>query len=189
MAHPQQRVNLFKQEQKEDQSFHQWHIHLYGLGGDANIDELTGRDWILFILIQSCKSQELKKKIFDLDDNKVTLANVLALARKYERTKVACAEKETISNIFVKKESKQGGKATPSQPVQQLQATQSSTNANAKANQTGAKKPCSPPTSTGRTAQQRRTTAQTARRRATPQSSATTENVRTQMDKLLLQQI
>jgi hypothetical protein len=76
-------VNLFKQEQKEDQSFDQWHIHLYGLRKDAHVDELTGRDWLLFILIQSCKSQELKKKIFDLDDNKVTLPNVLAQARKY----------------------------------------------------------------------------------------------------------
>jgi hypothetical protein len=54
---------------------------------------------------------------------------------------VACNDKDTINNIFVKKE-KKGGKATPSQPVQQLQATQSSTKANAKANQTGAKRPC-----------------------------------------------
>jgi hypothetical protein len=75
------RVNLFKQEQKQDQSFNQWHIHLYGLGEEANIDKLTGRDWLLFILIQSCKSQELKKKIFDLDDDEVTLPNVLALAK------------------------------------------------------------------------------------------------------------
>jgi hypothetical protein len=30
------RVNLFKQEQKEDHSFDQWHIHLYNLGKDAN---------------------------------------------------------------------------------------------------------------------------------------------------------
>jgi hypothetical protein len=106
-----------------------------------HVDELTGRYWLLFILIQSCKSQELKKNIFNLEDDKVTLPNVLALARKYERTEVACAEKETISNIFIKKE-KQGGKATLFQPVQQPQATQSSTNANAKANQTGAKRPC-----------------------------------------------
>jgi hypothetical protein len=69
------------------------------------------------------------------------LENVLALARKYESTQVACKEKDTINNIFVKKE-KKGGKATPSQPVQQQNATQSSTNANAKANQTGAKRPC-----------------------------------------------
>jgi hypothetical protein len=68
------------------------------------------------------------------------LENVLALARKYESTEVACREKDTINNIFVKKE-KKGGKATPSQPVQQLNATQSSTNANAKPNQTGAKRP------------------------------------------------
>jgi hypothetical protein len=35
------RVNLFKQEQKEDMSFDQWHIHLYNLGKDAKVDELT----------------------------------------------------------------------------------------------------------------------------------------------------
>jgi hypothetical protein len=40
------------------------------------------------------------------------------------------------------KKEKKGGKATPSQPVQQPNATQSSTNVNAKANQTGAKRPC-----------------------------------------------
>jgi hypothetical protein len=45
---------------------------------------------------------------------------------------VACSKKDTINNIFVKKE--KGGKATPSQPMQQLNAIQSSTNANAKAN-------------------------------------------------------
>jgi hypothetical protein len=49
------RVNLFKQEQKEDQSLDQWHVHLYGLGEDAKVDELTGRDCLLFLLIQSCK--------------------------------------------------------------------------------------------------------------------------------------
>jgi hypothetical protein len=69
------------------------------------------------------------------------LENVLALARKYESTEVACREKDTINNIFVKKK-KKGGKATPLQPVQQPNATQSSTNANAKPNQTGAKGPC-----------------------------------------------
>jgi hypothetical protein len=69
------------------------------------------------------------------------LENVFALARKYKSTEVACNDKDTINNIFVKKE-KKGGKPTPSQPVQQSQATQSSTNANAKANQTGAKRPC-----------------------------------------------
>jgi hypothetical protein len=52
------RVNLFKQEQKEDQSLDQWHIQLYNLGEDAKVDELTGRDWLLFLLIQSCKSNE-----------------------------------------------------------------------------------------------------------------------------------
>jgi hypothetical protein len=81
------------------------------------------QDWLLFILIQSCKSQELRKKIFDLYINKVTLPNVLALARKYQSTEVACADKENISNIFIKKE-KRGGKATPSRPVQQPQAMQ-----------------------------------------------------------------
>jgi hypothetical protein len=54
---------------------------------------------------------------------------------------VSCKEKDTINNIFMQKE-KKGGKATPSQPVQQPNATQSSTNANAKENQTGAKRPC-----------------------------------------------
>jgi hypothetical protein len=134
-------VNLFKEEQKEDQSFDQWHIHLYNLGKDAKVDELTGRDWLLFLLIQSCKSNELRKKILNLPDNEITLENVLALERKYEITEVACKEKDTINNIFVKKE-KKGGKATPSQPVQQPNATQSSTNVNAKANQTVAKRPC-----------------------------------------------
>jgi hypothetical protein len=69
------------------------------------------------------------------------LENVLALKRKYKSTEVACKKKDTINNIFVKKE-KKGGKASPSQPVQQPNATQSSTIANAKANQTGAKRPC-----------------------------------------------
>jgi hypothetical protein len=140
------RVNLFKQEQKEDQSFDQWHIHLYNLGKDAKVDELTGRDWLLFLLIQSCKSNELRKKILNLPNNEITLENVLAFARKYESTEVAFKEKDTINNIFVKKEKKGGkrkkGEKTPSQPVPQPNATQSSTNANAKANQTGAKRPC-----------------------------------------------
>jgi hypothetical protein len=101
----------------------------------------SGRDWLLFFLIQSCRSHELRKKILNLDDDEITLENVLALTRKYESTEVACNDKDTINNIFVKKE-KKGGKARPSQPVQQPQATQSSTNVNAKANQTGAKRPC-----------------------------------------------
>jgi hypothetical protein len=105
------------------------------------VEELTGRDWLLFLLIQSCKSNELRKKILNLPDNEITLENVLALARKYKSTEVACKEKDTTNNIFVKKE-KKGGKATPSQPVQQPKVTQSSTNVNAKANQTGAKRPC-----------------------------------------------
>jgi hypothetical protein len=130
-------LNLLKEEQKEDQSFDQWHIHLYGLGKDANVDGLTGRDWLLFLLIQSCKDPILKKKIFDLDDDKVTLHNLLALAMKYEKAERACSRKKSISNIFIGKESKQG-KARPSQPVQQPQSTQSSTNANANANASGA---------------------------------------------------
>jgi hypothetical protein len=125
----------------EDQSFDQWHIQLYNLGKDAKVEELTGIDWLLFLLIQSCKSNELGKKILNLPDNKITLENVLALARKYESTEMACKEKDTINNIFMQKE-KKGGKATPSKPVQQPNATQSSTNANAKGNQTGAKRPC-----------------------------------------------
>jgi hypothetical protein len=133
-------VNLFKQEQKEDQSFDQWHIHLYNLGEDAKVEELTGRDWLLFLLIQSCKLNELRKKILNLPNNEIALENALALARKYESTEVACMEKDTINNIFMQKE-KKGGKATPSQPMQQPNATQSSTNANAKGNQTGAKRP------------------------------------------------
>jgi hypothetical protein len=97
-------VNLFKQEQKEDQSFDQSHIHLYSLGKDAHIDKLTGRYWLLFLLIQRCRSQELRKKILNLDDDEITLQNVLALARKYESTEVACNDKDTINNIFIKKE-------------------------------------------------------------------------------------
>jgi hypothetical protein len=106
------------------------------------VEELTGRDWLLFLLIQSCKSNKLRKKILNLDDTEITLENVLALARKYQSTEVACKEKDTTNNIFVKKE-KKGGKATPSQPMQQPNTTQSSTNAIATANQTGAKRPCS----------------------------------------------
>jgi hypothetical protein len=87
------------------------------------VDELTGRDWLLFLFIQSCKSNELRKKILNLDDNEITLENVLAHARKYESTEVACKEKDTINNIFVKKE-KKGRKATLSQPMQQPKATQ-----------------------------------------------------------------
>jgi hypothetical protein len=134
------RVNLFKQEQKEDQSFDQWHIYLYNLGKDAKVDELTGRDWLLFLLIQSCKSTELRKKILNLPDREITLENFLALARKYESTEVACKDKDTINNIFVKNE-KKGGKGTPSQPVHQPNARQSATNASGGA-QSGAKRPC-----------------------------------------------
>jgi hypothetical protein len=54
--------------------------------------------------------------IFDLDDVEVRLHNVLAEVRKYEIAERACSKKKSISNIFVKKESKHG-KATPSQPV------------------------------------------------------------------------
>jgi hypothetical protein len=90
-------------QQQEDQSFVQWQINLYALCKDANVDGLTGRDWLLFLLIQSCKDPILKKKIFDFDDNKVTLHNVLAVARKYKKAEKACSEKESVSNIFVKK--------------------------------------------------------------------------------------
>jgi hypothetical protein len=131
-------VNLFKQEQKEDQSFNQWHIHLYNLGEDAKVDDLTGKDWLLFLLIQSCKSTELRKKILNLPDTEITLENVLALDRKYESTEVAIKDKDTIKNIFVKKE-KKGGKGTPSQPVHNPNATQSATNASGGG---GAKRPC-----------------------------------------------
>jgi hypothetical protein len=103
------RVNLFKQEQKEDQSFYQWHIHLYNLGEDAKVDELTGRDWLLFLLVQSCKLNELRKKILNLPDKEITLENVLALARKYESTEVACKEKDTINKYF-HEEGKEGRK-------------------------------------------------------------------------------
>jgi hypothetical protein len=91
------RVNLFKQEQKEDQSFDQRHIHLYNLGKDTKVDELTGRDWLLFLFIQTCKSNEQRKKILNQPDNEIMLENVLALARKYESTEVACKEKDTIT--------------------------------------------------------------------------------------------
>jgi hypothetical protein len=169
-------INLFKQEQKEDQSFNQWHIHLYSLGKDAKVDKLTGRDWLLFLLIQSCKSNELRKKILNLDDNKITLENVLALARKYKSTEVACKEKDTINNMFVKKE-KKGGKATPSQHVQQLNATRTPglTRQVQRGHATAAGR--SPPTSTGKTAQPRQKPARSATRRATAQSSATRRNV------------
>jgi hypothetical protein len=129
------RVNLFKQEQKEDQSFDQWHTHLYNLGKDAKVDDLTGRDWL-----QSCKSTELRKKILILPDREITLENVLALARKYESTEVAVKDKDTINNIFVQKE-KKGGKGTPSQPLHNPNAMQSATNASGGA-QSGAKRPC-----------------------------------------------
>jgi hypothetical protein len=59
---------------------------------------------------------------------------VLAVARKFEKAKRACSEKESISNIFVKKESKCG----KAMPVQQPQSRQLLTNANA----SRAKRPC-----------------------------------------------
>jgi hypothetical protein len=180
-------VNLFKQEQKEDQSFDQWHIHLYNLGEDAKVDELTGRDWLLFLLIQSCKSTELRKKILNLPDNEITLENVLALARKYESTEMACKEKDTIKNIFMKKEKKGERQClhspcssqTPRSPPQTQ--TQRGIRAGQRGLATAAGR--SPPTSTGITALQRRTPAQTATRRATARSSATMANASTQMVK------
>jgi hypothetical protein len=39
------------------------------------VDGLTGRDWLLFLLIQNCRDLVLKKKIFDLDKNEITLEN------------------------------------------------------------------------------------------------------------------
>jgi hypothetical protein len=49
------RVNLFKEEQKEEQFFDMWQVNLYTLDEDANVDGLTGRDWLLFLLlIQNC---------------------------------------------------------------------------------------------------------------------------------------
>jgi hypothetical protein len=60
-----------------------WQVNLYMLGKDANMDSLTGRDWLLFLLIQNRQDPVLKKKIFNLEDNKVTLHNVLAVARQF----------------------------------------------------------------------------------------------------------
>jgi hypothetical protein len=170
-------VNLFKEEQKEEQSFDMWQVSLYTLGEDANVDDLTGKDWLLFLLIQNCCDPMLKKKIFDLDDNSVTLENVQAVARRHEKGERACKQKETISNIFIKKEGKPG-KAMPSQPVQQPQSTQSLTNA--KANTSGAKKQCNRCGDKHTTYEHRQScpakdnTCSSVRRRATAQSSATT---------------
>jgi hypothetical protein len=93
--------------------------------------------------IRALRSLRCRASTFNLDDNKVTLENVLAVARRHEKGEKACKEKETISNIFMKKEGKRG-KATPSQPVQQPQSKQSSTNTNANTNASasGAKKQC-----------------------------------------------
>jgi hypothetical protein len=38
------------------------------------VDKLTDRDWLLFLLFQICKSNELRKKILNLPDNKITFA-------------------------------------------------------------------------------------------------------------------
>jgi hypothetical protein len=65
------------------------------------------------------------------------LENVLAVARRHKKGEIACKDKETISNIFMKKEGKRE-KAFPSQPVQHPQSTQLLMNANA----SGAKKQC-----------------------------------------------
>jgi hypothetical protein len=175
------RINLFKQEQKEDQSFDQWHIHLYNLGKDAKVDELTGRDWLLFLLIQSCKSNELRKKILNMPDNEITMENVLAPARKYESTEVACKEKDTINNIFMqsRRREERQRRHSPCSSRMQRSPQQTQTQREIKPSQKGLATAAgrSPPTSTGRTARRRRIPAQTAKRRATAQSSATMENV------------
>jgi hypothetical protein len=63
------------------------------------MDDLTGRDWLLFLLIQNCQDPVLKKKIFNLDDD--TLENVEAVARRHKKGERACKQKETISKIFI----------------------------------------------------------------------------------------
>jgi hypothetical protein len=80
-----------------------WQVNLYPLGEDANVDSLTGRDWLLFLLIQNCRDPVLKKKIFDLDNDKVTLHNVLAVVRRHEKEKGHAAKSLKISNIFMNK--------------------------------------------------------------------------------------
>jgi hypothetical protein len=79
------REYLFKEGQKKEQSFDTWQVNLYTLGEDAIVVGLTGRDWLLFLLIQNYGDPVLKKKIFDLDNNEVTQDNVLAVARKHEK--------------------------------------------------------------------------------------------------------
>jgi hypothetical protein len=59
----------------------------------------------------------LKKKIFNLGEKEITLERVLAVARKHEMGERSSKQKETISNVFKKKEQK-SGPATPSQPIQ-----------------------------------------------------------------------
>jgi hypothetical protein len=113
-----------------------WQVSLYTLSKDANVDGLTGRDWLLFHLIQNCQGLVLKKKIFDLNKNKITLEKVLAVSSKHEKGERSGKQKETISNVFTKKEQK-SGKASPLQPIQPPQLTPS-TNANT----IGAKKQC-----------------------------------------------
>jgi hypothetical protein len=60
-------------------------VSLYMLSEDANVDDLTGREWLLFLLIQNCQDPVLKKKIFDLDNNDVTLENVKAVERRHKK--------------------------------------------------------------------------------------------------------
>jgi hypothetical protein len=174
------RVNLFKQEQKEDQSFDQWHIHLYNFGEDAKVDELTGRDWLLFLLIQSCKSNELRKKILNLPDNKITLENVLALRGNMKAQRWS-ARKRTPSTIFScrrKRREEKQRRHSPCSSRTQHSPSRTRTPRETRPAQKGLATAAgrSPPKSKGRTARQRRTPAQTARRRATAQSSATMEN-------------
>jgi hypothetical protein len=64
------REYLFKEGQKKEQSFDTWQVNHYTLGEDAIVEGLTGRDWLLFLLIQNYGDPVLKKKIFDLDNMK-----------------------------------------------------------------------------------------------------------------------
>jgi hypothetical protein len=50
----------------------------------------------------------LKKKIFNLGEKEITLERVLAVARKHEMGERSSKQKETISNVFKKKEQKSG---------------------------------------------------------------------------------
>jgi hypothetical protein len=81
------RVNLLCEEQKEEQAFDMWQVSLYTLSKDANVEGLTGRNCLLFLLIQNCRDSALKKNILDHDknENEITRENVLAVERKQEK--------------------------------------------------------------------------------------------------------